>query len=139
ALELPTSGPAGRAPVLPHEPAPVSSMADDGGHVRETRPLVPAVETGASRSVPAAGARELEALVRAWNDGGQGQQEPLGVPQSGVPAAGDPAPPRATGASPARPTPPVPGREAEPLAFGDALGRVLVAELRRYGIEVDEG
>jgi hypothetical protein len=28
-------------------------------------------------------------------------------------------------------------RQDETLAFGDNLGRLLVAELRRYGIEVD--
>jgi len=84
------------------------------------------------------GARGLEALVNAWADVEQGSPTPTERPAPAAAAATgenfSPAPVHAS--SPSRSSR-APQPEEEPLAFGDAIGRALVAELRRYGIEVD--
>ena len=88
------------------------------------------------------GAQGLDALVRAWQD-----TQPPPSPEQVEPAAEPVAPVSAgrgsarTGAG-ARMRPAetrAAEREEETLVFGDSLARVLVGELRRYGIEVDAG
>lgn len=115
--------------------APVRATPGDGSN-----PALPAV----------GGAGELGALVRGWQ-GARGEATeritPTAAPArepasddrsfdtgSASPHAGHADRPAGRARLPARTD-----GEDELLAFGDALGRVLVAELRRYGIEVDEG
>ena len=89
--------------------------------------------------------RSLETLVRAWDAGAQAdesyvQATPLAYsPQASRPAA-DAEPATEAASAAGRPHAAkgahTQAREEELLGLGDELGRVLVAELRRYGIEV---
>jgi hypothetical protein len=84
----------------------------------------------------------LEALVRAWDGPGGSAQPAAAENATGVLPldVGDTARSTSTAAPGVRrPRDRTPEREDETLPFSDALGRVLVAELRRYGIEVDAG
>jgi hypothetical protein len=99
----------------------------------------PAPTTSEPRALPRAADHGLEALVRAWQDTGKAQperpRETNVVPfETGETATSTSTPTRRT-----RTRDRSSEREDETLAFGDALGRVLVGELRRYGIEVDAG
>jgi hypothetical protein len=80
----------------------------------------------------------LEALVRSWREPATTQPEHA-APSVFPVETGDTA--TSTSMQTPRPRPRLRDRtserEDETLAFGDALGRLLVAELRRYGIEVD--
>jgi hypothetical protein len=92
------------------------------------------------RALPRSGVHGLEALVRAWQDTGKAPPERLGRETNVVPfETGDTATSTSTPTTRTRTRDRSSEREDETLAFGDALGRVLVAELRRYGIEVDAG
>jgi hypothetical protein len=98
----------------------------------------PAPTTSEPRALPRD--HGLEALVRAWQDTGRAQTERLERATNVVPfETGDTATSTSTPTTRTRTRDRSSEREDETLAFGDALGRVLVAELRRYGIEVDAG
>jgi hypothetical protein len=97
----------------------------------------PAPTTSEPRALPHTADHGLEALVRAWQDTGKAQPEHA---TNVVPfETGDTATSTSTPTTRTRTRDRSSEREDETLAFGDALGRVLVAELRRYGIEVDAG
>jgi hypothetical protein len=85
------------------------------------------------------GARGLEALVRAWADAEHSSptSPTTEVSTHAASAGGETVSPEATHRGPPPRSSHALLPEHEALAFGDALGRVLVAELRRYGIEVD--
>jgi hypothetical protein len=110
---------------------------------RVTEPIArrswPVPQPTKPHGLPRAGGEELEALVRAWQENGSAQAERVeGVPVV-IPVEGGTATSTPSGRSRARARPAGSQPEDETLAFSDALGRVLVAELRRYGIEVDAG
>jgi hypothetical protein len=98
----------------------------------------PAPATTESRPRSGTNGHGLEALVRSWREPAATQPEHAAPSVFPVETAD-------TATSTSMPTPrPRPSlrdrtseREDETFAFGEALGRLLVAELRRYGIEVD--
>jgi hypothetical protein len=112
--------------------------------------LIAAASSEAPAEAPAthssgAGAAQLAALVRAWDGPGPVHEpdvqratpplpperrespDPLDMPTGGGPLTARVRPAAAAAAPPA---------QDELLELGDQLGRVLVSELRRYGIEV---
>jgi hypothetical protein len=128
------------------EQTPASSTLHEVERAVETRrPAVP-VAPASQRVVLPTGAPGLEALVRAW-EGAEHRPaehtppEPIELPAQPTPgsANGSSARIRTISTSRERPEALASEREDEMLAFGDTLGRILVAELRRYGIEVDAG
>ena len=128
-------------PAIAEPRAFAAASLAEGAAVAETAPTA-----AASRRTPLAGRDgELATLVRAWESAVE-EDEPgappeppsapaeraaLAVEPSAAPAA-PPAAVRARAGEPARTPAPV----DELLGLGDEIGRVLVAELRRYGIEV---
>lgn len=109
--------------------------------VPESRRPPSTIAAVAPRVVEPAGAQGLDALVRAWHGAAESRPESIDLAAAAVPlqSNGSPATLRTTTTSRTQPAARASEREAEMLEFGDALGRVLLAELRRYGIEVDEG
>ena len=91
------------------------------------------------RSLPEVDGYGLGALVRAWQDPASTPKHAEHAPNLLPVENADTATSTSTPTPRTRPRDRAAEREDETLAFGDALGRVLVAELRRYGIEVDAG
>jgi hypothetical protein len=127
----------GRGVPAPAEPArTIPSVESERLPDAEDARAWPAPATTESRPRSGANRHGLEALVRSWRE--PATTEPEHAAPSVFPAeTGDTA--TSTSMPTPRPRPPdrTSEREDETLAFGDALGRLLVAELRRYGIEVD--
>jgi hypothetical protein len=131
----PRTLPAPAEPV-PTIPAVELERAPEPGETRTW----PAQTTPEPRALPRTAGRGLEALVRAWQDTGGAQPERLERATNVIPLeTGDTATSTSTATPRTRTRDRSSEREDETLALGDALGRVLVAELRRYGVEVDAG
>jgi hypothetical protein len=139
----PTSTSPARAVPVPPGHGSVSSAWDEVERepAQEPRRQPSTIAAVEPRVVQPAGAQGLDALVRAWHGAEESRPESIDLAAAAVAshANGSRAPLRTTTTSRAQPSSRASEREAEMLEFGDALGRVLVAELRRYGIEVDEG
>ena len=134
-------GVAARALPVPDFPAPVSHEVERSPETQSSvQPLLRRSGVDAPRR-RAGDIRGLDALVRAWQDT-QPPPSPEQVELSAEPIASvvatrsGPAP-TATASHMRAPESRATEREEETLVFGDALARVLVGELRRYGIEVD--
>ncbi len=141
ASRVATSSPAVRVMRAPQEQTQLGSSLGAVERALETPPPAPPIAAPAQSVLLPTGARGLGALVRAWQDTGQVPAEPSELPAPPVPAPtnGSSDPGQRSRTSRERPEARASAREDELAAFGDALGRTLVAELRRYGIEVDEG
>ena len=152
----PEASPARRAPAVAAEPAtatralPVPDQAatvqhefESGPETRRAVQPLPRTTGGDASHRRLGGGQGLDALVRAWQDTQQPpvsseQAEPADEPVAS--ASADRAQSRSGAATRTRtPESRASEREEETLVFGDALARVLVGELRRYGIEVDVG
>jgi hypothetical protein len=136
-------GAASRALPGPDFPAPVPYELERSPETRSSVQPLPRTSGGDAPRRRGGDMRGLDTLVRAWQDK-QPTPSPEQVEISAEPVAlvaENRSGPGGTGtASRVRaPESPASEREEETLVFGDALARVLVGELRRYGIEVDAG
>jgi hypothetical protein len=146
---VPATGVDPRGPIdaptpLPGDARP-AAVTQRPGRAAAAAPAAPPAAAPAERVERHAGAGELAALVRAWEGDlpAEAATTPAASPAAapGTPGPGPTVPPTAavTPAAERRGQRQAPTAAAagDPLAVGDELGRVLVAELRRYGIEVD--
>ena len=131
-----------RALPVPDQAAPVPHEFERTPETRRAVQPLPLTTRGDPSHRRLGGAQGLDALVRAWQD----TQPPFSPEQVELPAeavapvSAERGSARTGAAARARPAEPrASEREEETLVFGDALARVLVGELRRYGIEVDAG
>lgn len=121
------------APVVPFDAAPRDVVR-------------PAREQSAEHRAPDL-TGQLAALIRAWDEAPSSDERRRDVAPPALPSYQEAPPSDVLGeAQPAAPvearplsavTVAAPSGEQELLGFGDQLGRVLVSELRRHGIEVE--
>jgi len=148
----PARGPEGTQPSA-HRDVPIAGHASEPRHAFAPAPAAAPTPAASPAAAGAAQARrlfaeaggELETLVRAFDAGAQADESyvqttpPAYSPQASRPAA-DAEPATEAASAAGRPHAAkgahTQAREEELLGLGDELGRVLVAELRRYGIEV---
>ena len=130
------------APIL--TPAPLAPGPEHASTRARSAPTLSGTTAGTRAKAPTT-ERGLRALVHAWTEGGPSEEPAPGMEAAAATAAStaDRAPqPAVLAASRTLAAPlaaSVSQPRGEPADVGDALGRMLVAELRRYGIEVDAG
>ena len=127
---------------VPDQAAPVPHEFERAPETQRAVQPLPRTTGGDASHRRLGGAQGLDALVRAWQDTQPPPSPEQAEPPDGLlaPVSGDRGSARTGAAARQRSADTrASEREEETLVFGDALARVLVGELRRYGIEVDAG
>jgi hypothetical protein len=128
---------------VPDFPAPVPHEVERPLETRSSGQPLPRTSDRDAPRRRVGGTRGLDALVRAWQDTqpppSPEQVELFAEPVASVAANRSGSARTGTASGTRAPVSQASEREEETLVFGDALARVLVGELRRYGIEVDAG